>query len=71
MANGEYINHFDVQNLEDLLNAADSLRDGSDDHPSDTVYLLTLRGDGVRFTLEEKTLTDGSKVKNIVVSLLN
>ena len=60
-----YICHFDVENLEQLLDAADALRDNSDEFPTDTVYIWP-----TRFTLFEETLSDGSTVKNIRIKSL-
>lgn len=62
----EYVDHKDATTLEELIAAVAAMTENSDDHHPSTVIIN--HGLVCRLTLEEETLSDGSKVKNISVS---
>lgn len=63
----EIINHRRVTNLEELLDAVDVLQGDSDNSHASAVQVRCNGSTEVELLLQEETLSDGSKVYNIVI----
>ena len=62
----EYIAHRDCTNAAEIADAISSLIETSAERP-ETIYIRPLGWEALRFTLQEETLSDGSKVHNLLI----